>query len=119
MRTLVPVAVVLGLCAVTAVAGPFDGVYVAHSDAGAPDWSGCAALDILIADDRVRYFDVDCSLTAPVQIRDMDALLFDGQCTLDGRSKAGRVLIRRMETGDVMLVTPFMDVRLAGCEVAG
>lgn len=100
-------------------AGPFDGVYVPHPAPGAADRAACGDLAILIAEDRLRYFDVTCTLANPVQIRDMDAVLFDGACRLDGTGKAGRVLIRRMASGDLALVTPFMDVRLAACDVAG
>lgn len=106
-------------CASGAIAGPFDGVYVPHP-AGAPvDRGGCASVGIIIAADQVRYFAVRCALSNPVQIREMDAVLFDGACSLDGSAKQGRVMIRRMASGDVALVTPFMDVRLAACEVAG
>lgn len=107
------------LWAGSAGAGPFDGVYVPHPDGRAADRAGCADLAILIAEDRLRYFDVSCTLANPVQIRDMDAVLFDGQCALDGTAKSGRVLIRRMASGDLAVATPFMDVRLAVCEVAG
>ena len=117
MRRVLAASVVLW--AGSAGAGPFDGVYVAHPDAQPANRAACADLAILIAEDRLRYFDVTCTLANPVQIRDMDALLFDGQCALDGTPKAGRVLIRRMASGDLALVTPFMDVRLAVCEVAG
>lgn len=99
-------------------AGPFDGAYVALTGERA-DRSGCTAPTILIAAERVRYYDVDCALSNPVAIRAMDALLYDGRCVLDGTVKEGRVLIRRMASGDVALVTPFMDVRLATCEAAG
>lgn len=49
----------------------------------------------------------------------MDALLYNGNCTLDGAGKSGRALVRRMASGDVTLVTPFMHVRFSACEVAG
>lgn len=117
-RTVQVVALCAGLSAVAAKAGPYDGVYVTRSGEGV-DRSGCAAPDILIAADNVRYFDVRCTLSNPVRIRAMEALLFDGRCSLDGTLKEGRVLIRRMASGDIALVTPFMDVRLAACEVAG
>lgn len=106
-------------CATGAGAGPFDGVYVPRASDRPADRAGCATVGIMIAADRVRYFDVSCELSNPVQIREMDALLFDGACSLDGAAKRGRVMIRRMASGDVALVTPFMDVRLAACEVAG
>lgn len=112
-------AVIWACGVVAAMAGPFDGVYVTHPERGPPDLTRCAALEVLIADDRVSYFDVQCRLSNPVQIRGMDALLYDSQCTLDGSARAGRVLIRRMSSGDVTLVTPFMDLRLAGCDVSG
>ncbi len=119
MRRVLAGALGAALWAGVVVAGPFDGVYVPHPGERAADRAGCADLTILIAEDRLRYFDMSCTLANPVQIRDMDAVLFDGQCTLDATAKAGRVLIRRMASGDVTVVTPFMDVRLAGCEVAG
>lgn len=112
------VAGALGLGAASAGAGPYDGVYVANPGTGA-DFSACAAVPILIAGDRITYFDVDCALANPVQIRAMDGVLYDGECRLDGTRKAGRVLLRRMESGDLALVTPFMDVRVSPCEVAG
>ncbi|MCB1355103.1 MAG: hypothetical protein KDK53_00900 [Maritimibacter sp.] len=118
-RVLAAAAGLVAFSGGIAVSGPFDGVYVPHPGQRAADQAGCADLAILIAEDRLRYFDVSCTLANPVQIREMDALLFDGQCTLDGTAKAGRVLIRRTASGDVALVTPFMDVRLAGCAVAG
>ena len=109
----------LALWAAAAVAGPYDGVYVSNPGDRAPDPEACQSVPILIAGDRVRYHDVRCDLVNPVQIRDMDAVLYDGICRLDGTSKQGRVLIRRIASGDVALVTPFMDVRLAACRVAG
>lgn len=109
-----------GLLAATPMhAGPFDGVYVPSHDGRGADLSACAQVSILIAGDRVDFYEVACEIANPVQIRDMDALLYDGHCALRGLEKRGRVLIRRMASGDVALVTPFMDVRLAICDVAG
>ena len=112
-------ALCLGLSTAGTLAGPLDGVYVPNPSGRAPDRSGCETVAILIAEDRLRYFEVRCALSKPVQIRAMEALLYDGQCSLDGSAKQGRVLIRRMASGDVAVVTPFMDMRLAACEVAG
>ena len=121
MRTRRAVAIgALALCLSGAAhAGPYDGVYVANPADGRPDPAQCQSVSILIAGDRVRYHDVRCDLANPVQIRDMDAILFDGICQLDQAAKRGRVLIRRMASGDLALVTPFMDVQLTPCRVEG
>jgi len=101
----------------------YDGVYVANPTNGEPDRTTCATVPILIARDRVTYFDLRCDLANPVQIRAMDGVLYDGTCWLDrvgqGASKTGRILIRRMASGDLALVTPFMDVQVSACQVAG
>ena len=111
---------IVALCLSGAVhAGPYDGVYVVNPADGRPDPAECEAVSILIAGDRVTYHDVRCDLGNPVQIRDMDAILFDGICQLDRAAKRGRVLIRRMASGDLALVTPFMDVQLTPCRVEG
>ena len=106
-----------------AIAGQFDGVYVTAPDGSAADRDGCRSVPILITSEKVTYFEMRCDLENPVQIRAMDGVLYDGTCWLDragrGAAKQGRVLIRRMASGDVALVTPFMDVRLAACRVEG
>jgi len=83
-------ALCLGLSTAGTLAGPFDGVYVPNPSGRAPDRSGCETVAILIAEDRLRYFEVRCALSNPVQIRAMEALLYDGQCSLDGSAKQGR-----------------------------
>lgn len=112
------------LCGGGALAGPYDGVYVPNPGAQTPALEACAALGILIGEDWMKYYEIRCDLSNPVQIRAMDARLYDGICWIEGGSsqtppKEGRVLIRRMASGDIALVTPYMDVRLAACEVAG
>jgi hypothetical protein len=125
MRALRQAAIGLAaLCCGGALAGPYDGVYVPSSGGQAPGLEACAALGILIGEDWLKYYEIRCDLSNPVQIRAMDALLHDGICWIEGGSpetppKEGRVLIRRMASGDIALVTPYMDVRLAACEVAG
>ncbi len=120
MRGIPQTISVIVLCvAGSAFAGPYDGVYVATSWDQPADYEQCQSVPVLIAGDRVTYHAVYCDLRNPVQIRDMDAIIYDGTCRLDQTSKRGRVLIRRMASGDVALVTPFMDVRLAACRVAG
>jgi hypothetical protein len=81
----------------------YDGRYRLEpgADCAAPD--GSPGL-LRIEDDVLYGAESACRMTNPVEVRDMDATLYDMQCTGDGSAWAERALVMRGAENELVLV---------------
>lgn len=89
------------LCALlpcAALAGPFDGVYKQAANA---DCANIGAADgaVEIAEGFFYGVQVECAMTRPVDVVDMDATLYTLECTGDDQTWSERVML--MQQADV------------------
>jgi len=56
-----------------------------------------------IQDNMLIGVENTCSLTNPVNVRDMDAVLYDLKCEAEGETSQERALIARSDTGVIIL----------------
>ncbi len=100
----------LTLCATVqgaaADANRFDGTYRIIADhegciVGEGDVTGAA---FRISDGRYESIETLCTLANPTNIRDMDAMLFDMQCTSEGMEWSDRIFMMLMEDGSLVRV---------------
>ncbi|HCQ64099.1 MAG TPA: hypothetical protein DIU07_02510 [Rhodobacteraceae bacterium] len=87
---------------VAAGAGPFDGLYRPNYD-WALAWD-CKSIGqdggaLAIEDQTMRAVENTCDLTEPVEIRDMEAVLYDASCTGEGGASEGRIMLMAHEFG--------------------
>lgn len=80
-------AVLLCLLALPAVAGPYDGTY--RPDASWAESWDCKSIGsdggaLAVRDDTFFGVENTCDLTNPVKVRDMNATLYDAQCSGEG-----------------------------------
>lgn len=85
-----------------ALATPFDGLYRPNHDF-AERWD-CRSVGrdggaLAIEGDRLIGVENSCRLTAPVEVRDMNAVLYDADCTAEGESYAERVMLMAHDFG--------------------
>lgn len=85
-----------------ATAGPFDGNY--YDRANGPDGDYCAATPRYswaeIIGNEVILYETSCQLSNPVNVRGMDAQLFDAVCSGEGPVSETRILLMRPRNGD-------------------
>ena len=85
--TLVPLA---------SPAGPFDGLYRPNYD-WAESWdcqsAGVEGGALAISDDTYIAPGAECRLTAPIEVRDMNAVLYDISCASPDGDATDRVMI--------------------------
>ncbi len=94
--------VVALLLPVAAAAGPFDGLYRPNYD-WASAWD-CTSVGIdggalAVEGETLRAVDNSCTLTDPVDIRDMEAVLYDAACTGAAGASEGRIILMLHDFG--------------------
>jgi len=77
-------------------AGPFDGLYRPNYD-WASAWD-CASVGqdggaLAVEGLTLRAVENTCTLSDPVEIRDMEAVLYDASCAGEGEESAGRIML--------------------------
>jgi len=86
-----------------AAADPFDGLYkpspttdctIEGADGGA----------LRVADNVFHGVESQCAMTRPVNVRDMDGVLYDMVCTGEGEEWTSRALFLRAADGGLILV---------------
>lgn len=102
MRAIVTTALA-ALAPLALAAGPFDGLYRPNYD-WAKSWDcktvGMDGGALEIRGDRLSGVENTCTLTDPVEVRDMAAVLYDESCVGEGTTGAtGRVMIMRHDFG--------------------
>lgn len=83
-------------------AGPFDGLYRPNYD-WALAWD-CKSVGedggaLEVADTILRAVDNTCTLSDPVEIRDMEAVLYDAACNGAGGASEGRIMLMAHDFG--------------------
>lgn len=92
------------LCApVTAVAGPFDGVYKQTANAE------CALVGVdggaLEIKDGIFYgVEVECRMTRPVNVLDMNAILYSMQCSGEDQNWTERAMLMEPAEGEGLIM---------------
>ena len=113
-------ALTLCIVAAPATAGPFDGRYFPWRYTGddAAIAEHCSGEDLpaadVIIDDQFYYGPggkYRCTLEAPVNVRDMDAQLYDGQCDGGDREWTMRIFMLKHQNGalEVLAQLPAED----------
>ncbi|WP_425040425.1 hypothetical protein [Primorskyibacter sp. S187A] len=102
--------------AVPVSAGPWDGLY---RPAGSPDWNcldiGMDGGALQFEDDIFKGVETECLLANPVNVREMDAILYNMRCTGEGTTSAERAMVMRTPQG-VALIRDGSIARFARCE---
>lgn len=92
-KAVAPTLIVLPLAA---MAGPFDGLYRPNYD-WAESWDcatpGVEGGALAIAADSVQGIGAPCNLSAPVEVRGMNAALYDMTCPGDAEGATRRIMI--------------------------
>lgn len=105
MRKLVLGAALLAGSA--AQAGPFDGYYRPNAP-WARDWD-CRSLGrdggaMAVRGDSLILVEGGCTLTNPVQVNHMPAVLYDAHCGVEGNETFERIMLMRHENGTGLYV---------------
>ncbi|MGB1035033.1 MAG: hypothetical protein ACPGVS_08425 [Primorskyibacter sp.] len=106
------------LTASASLAGPFDGTYRPAGD-WAQGWD-CRSVGqdggALAVRDGVLYgIENACQLTNPVNVRDMTAVLYDGQCASEGYTYAERLMLMRLPDRGLAIVRDGAVTTLKRC----
>jgi len=97
-----PVALAALLIASPAFAGMFDGLYKPAPTTDCTVVGGVGGA--LKVEDRVLFgIESRCSMTRPVNVRDMDGVLYDMVCSGDGEEWTSRALFLRAADGGLIL----------------
>jgi len=95
----------------------FDGTYRIN-----PDHQGCVVGegDVIgaafrIADGQLTSIESTCTLANPTNIRDMDAMLFDLECSGEGMEWSDRVFLMKKDDGSLLQVVDGMDFTYPPC----
>ena len=79
-------------CPVFAWAGPFDGVYKQTANAEC-SLVGADGGSLKIEENIFYGVEVECRMTSPIDIVDMEATLYDMQCTGEGSTWTERAML--------------------------
>jgi len=105
MRTLIT-STILALSAFSAAAGPFDGNY--YDRANGPSGDYCASArgnsSAEIIGNEVVFYETSCTLSNPVNVRGMDAQLYDAACGGEGSTYETRIMLMRPLDSDGIIV---------------
>lgn len=93
----------LGMLAAPALAGEFDGVYKQGPA------SDCALLGVdggalMVRDGIFHGVEMQCRMENPVDVRDMDAVLYDMECSGEGSVWSARALFMKAADGGLIMV---------------
>lgn len=102
MRTLIAFVLATAAAAAPALAGPFEGTY--YPGIALPGAWDCKSIGmdggaLAVQGDELIGVENRCTLTAPVEVRDMDAVLYDAQCAGEGETTSERVMLMRSTEG--------------------
>ena len=94
MRITLAVAAAF-LTPVSALAGPYDGTYRPNAE-WAKDWDcsivGADGGALAIRNNTFFGLETECALTNPVSVRNMNATLYDAECSGEGETWTQRML---------------------------
>lgn len=85
----------------------FDGIY-RPAGPGMGNWNcvdiGMDGGALAIRDDQLFGVENTCDMTAPTNVRDMDAVLFDFECQGEGMTSTDRVMLMRGDAGSIYVI---------------
>lgn len=96
-------AALAALAAPPALADDYDGRYKLTRDADCAAPLGAEGF-LRIEDGVFRGAESQCSMTNPIDVRGMEATLYDMLCTGDGLTWSERAIVMRGAEGDLVLV---------------
>ena len=96
-------AVLATALATSATAGPYDGVYKQAANAECA-MVGVDGGSVRIADDIFYGVEVECRMTDPVNVLDMDALLYTMQCSGEDTLFSERAMLMNKAQGDGIIM---------------
>lgn len=98
-----PLCLCAGIAAGTLHAGPFDGVFTQGEkwDCGLAGVDGGA---LVIRDDIFYGVEMQCLMQNPVNVRDMDAVLYDMSCSGEGNQWTERAMFMTAADKGLILV---------------
>jgi len=118
-RTVGAAALAGGLCAAAPLAaGQFDGTYKLTPDAdcgliGREDGA------LRVKSGVLTGVETECRMTNPVNVRDMQGVLFDMQCSGEGSQWSERALFLRAADGGLILVWDGFAFAYDSCDATG
>jgi len=84
------------------LATPYDGLYRPNYDVAAA-WDceriGVDGGALAIEDDKLMGVETTCTLSDPVEVRDMDGVLYDASCSSEGEAYGQRIMLLAHEFG--------------------
>ena len=83
----------------TVLSGPYDGLYFIGNSSCDPNMVGMDGGPYKIEDDVFWGTEMGCELKNPVNVRGMNATLYDGECGGEGEEWERRYLIMESEVG--------------------
>ena len=111
MRRIITLALTLSLPAL-ANATPYEGVFRPNYDF-AESWD-CTSIGmdggaVAIEGDKLHGVENTCTLTDPVEVRGMNATLYDAECAAEGETAAERVMLMAHEYGIYVIRNGFVS----------
>ncbi len=111
---LTAIAIAMG-CTGPAAAGPFDGLYRSSPTSDCTRVGGDGGA-LRIGDDVLFGLNSQCRMTGPVNVRDMDAVLYDMACSGNGEAWTSRALfMRAAEDGGLIIAWDGHAFRYDSC----
>lgn len=103
MKAILGQAIVVAAGVTAAAAGPYDGVYRQAANAECA-LVGIDGGSVKIEDDIFYGVDVECRMTNPVNVLDMDALLYTMQCSGDDTVFSERAMLMNKAQDDGIIM---------------
>ena len=106
MRALIS-ATSLALTVTVATAGPFDGNYYDRENGANEDYCATTTPEggtAKIEANQVFFYETFCRLSNPVNVRGMDAILYDAEGGGEGPLSEKRIMLMRPRDGDGIIV---------------
>ncbi len=93
----------------------FDGLW-RPSPTAACEYTGADGGALKIEDDVLYGVENRCTMTRPVNVRDMAAVLYDMECTGEGTEFTGRAMFMTAADGGLILVWDGFAYKYDACE---
>ncbi|MFZ3582066.1 hypothetical protein ACOI1H_07850 [Loktanella sp. DJP18] len=103
MKSICGHAMLAGLCATATMAGPYDGTYRQAANAECA-LVGIDGGSVKIEDDIFYGVEVECRMANPVNVLDMDALLYTMQCSGDDTVFSERAMLMNKAQDDGIIM---------------
>ena len=99
MRTIITASLMTLALSGIGLSGPYDGFYSTKNSSCDQNLVGMDGGPYKIEDNVFWGTEMGCELKNPVSVRGINATLYDGKCSGEGKQWEGRYLIMESETG--------------------